>query len=126
MQEQGKLGQWLKGKCEKEHLSLRQVATKVGVSHQTIAGLIDGKKALPTTIKKLAHGFGGDGKRRLALEDHLLVLAGYRTPRPREKLSEPLAQLIDKEKQLNEPQLKMMGHFADFLIEIEEKIKATP
>ncbi|GAJ13577.1 unnamed protein product [marine sediment metagenome] len=128
MEKQGKLGQWLKEKCEKEHLSLRQVAIKTGVSHQTIAGLIDGKKALPTTIKRLAHGFGGNGKRRLALEDKLLVLAGYRTERPREKLSEPLAQLIDKEKQLNETQLKMMGHFADFLIEIEEKIKheATP
>ena len=117
--EQGKLGQWLKEKCEKEHLSLRQVAIKTGVSHQTIAGLMNGKKALPQTIKKLAHAFGGNGKRRLALEDKLLVLAGYRTERPREKLSEPLAQLIDKEKQLNEPQLKMMGHFADFLVEID-------
>ncbi|GAJ04463.1 unnamed protein product, partial [marine sediment metagenome] len=48
MEKQGKLSQWLKEKCEKEHLSLRQVAIKTGVSHQTIAGLIDGKKALPT------------------------------------------------------------------------------
>ena len=119
MQEQGKLGQWLKERCEREHLSLRQVAIKTGVSHQTIAGLIDGKKALPTTIKKLAHGFGGDGKRRLALEDKLLVLAGYRTERPSEKLSEPLAQLIDKVQKFDEPQIKMMLSFADFLVEID-------
>ena len=120
MKEQDSLGQWLKQRCKAERLSLRQVAIKVGVSHQTIAGLIDGKKALPTTIKKLAHGFGGNGiNERLALEDRLLVLAGYRTPRPRKKLSEPLAKLMDKVQKFDEPRLKMMLSFADFLVEID-------
>jgi len=121
MKEQDSLGQWLKQRCKAERLSLRQVAIKVGVSHQTIAGLIDGKKALPTTIKKLAKAFGGNGiNERLALEDRLLVLAGYRTERPEGKeTTEALGRLMDKLKQLNEPQLKMMGHFADFLIEID-------
>ncbi len=120
MKEQGSLGQWLKERCKRERLSLRQVAIKVGVSHQTIAGLIDGKKALPTTIKKLAHGFGGNGiNERLALEDRLLVLAGYRSERPEGKEpSEALGRLMDKLKQLNEPQVEMVTRFADFVSEI--------
>ena len=114
------LGEWLKGRYDEEGLSLRQVANKTGVSHQTIAGLINGKKALPQTIKKLAEAFGGNGiNGRLALEDRLLVLAGYRTPRPREKLSEPLAKLMDKVQKFDEPRLKMMLSFADFLVEID-------
>ncbi|MBA7670188.1 hypothetical protein ES703_78333 [subsurface metagenome] len=118
MKEQGSLGQWLKERCKRERLSLRQVAIKVGVSHQTIAGLIDGKKALPTTIKKLAKAFGGKHKQMMALEDKLLSLAGYRTERPEEELSEPLARLSDKLGQFSEPQLMIMEHFADYISEI--------
>jgi len=113
------LGEWLKSKCDEEGLSLRQVATKVGVSHQTIAGLMNGKKALPQTIKKLARAFGGGHHQMTALEDKLLVLAGYRTERPKEELSEALGRLMDKLKQLNEPQIKMVNRFVDFLIEID-------
>ena len=65
---------------------------------------------------KLAEGFSDGTNERLALEDRFLVLAGYRSER--EKLSEPLAQLMDKVGNFNESQLKMMGHFADFLIRI--------
>ncbi|GAJ08150.1 unnamed protein product [marine sediment metagenome] len=118
MKEQGSLGQWLKERCKREHLSLRQVAINVGVSHQTIAGLINGKKALPTTIKKLARAFGGNHNQMMALEDKLLVLAGYRTERPKEELSEPLARLSDKLGQFSEPQLMIMEHFADYISEI--------
>ncbi len=118
MEKQGELSQWLKEKCEEQHLSLRQAGTKTGLSHSTIHTIIKGWHASAETVTKLARGFSSNGRQRQALEDRLLVLAGYRTKRPREKLSEPLAQLIDKEKQLNEPQVKMMGHFADFLIEI--------
>ena len=120
MEEQDKLGQWLKGKCKREHLSLRQAAARSSLSHTTIADIIKGDRPFPKTIIKLAQAFGGDGpNQRFALEDHLLVLAGYRTPRPQEELSEPLAQLMDKVKKFNDPQLKMMTRFADFLIEIE-------
>ncbi|MBA7465075.1 hypothetical protein ES707_00237 [subsurface metagenome] len=114
------LSEWLKAKCDEEGLSLRQVATKVGVSHQTIAGLMNGKEALPQTIKKLAKAFGGGHHQTLALEDKLLSLAGYRTERPEEELSEPLARLSDKLGQFSEPQLTIMEHFADLISEIGE------
>lgn len=69
-------GQWIEDKCKNDHPSLREIAHKVGVSHQTIAGLKAGKRPLPETIEKLARAFGG--KRWLALQNYLLVLAGYK------------------------------------------------
>ena len=73
------LSRWLLEKCKHEHLSLRQTAAKTGLSHATIADSIKGVRPLPETIRKLAQGFGGDGTaEKLALRDHLLVLAGYR------------------------------------------------
>jgi len=116
------LGQWLKERCEREHLTLREAAAKTGLTHVTIAHIKSGH-ASPESIRKLAQGFGGHGKRRLALEDHLLVLAGYRTERPREKLSEPLAQVMDKVREFSEPQLEMMVSFVDFLIEIGDRMR---
>lgn len=109
------LGEWLQAKCEEEGLSLRQMATKVGVSHQTIAGLVNSRKALPQTIKKLAKAFGGDHHQRIALEDKLLCLAGYRTERPEEALSEPLARLLDKLDGLDVAQLGIVEQFTDFI-----------
>ncbi|MBA7511341.1 hypothetical protein ES705_03332 [subsurface metagenome] len=113
------LGQWLEDRCKRDRLSLRQAAAKTGLSHVTIAEIMKGGSASAETIRKLAQGFSSDGQQRLALEDRLLVLAGHRTERPDEELSEPLAQLMDKAKQFSEPQIKMMLHFADFLTEIE-------
>ena len=63
---------WLKERCEKGHLSLRQAVAKTGLSHATIGDIMKGKHPLPETIRKLAQGFGEDG--RLALEDQLIVL----------------------------------------------------
>ncbi len=121
MEEQGNLGQWLQAICRSEHLSLRQAAAKTGLSHSTIYQILNGGGAFPETIGKLAKAFADGTKGRLALEDHLLVLAGYRTERPEEELSEPLAHLIDKVKEFNQPQLKVMESFADFLTEIKEE-----
>ena len=123
--EQGNLGQWLRERCQREHLSLRQAAARSGLSHATLAQVIKSGHASPETIRKLAMGFGGDGtNERLALEDKLLVLAGHRTPQPEgEKISEPLTQLLDKARKLNETQLKMMVSFADFLMEMGERIR---
>ncbi len=119
-QQQGSLGQWLKERCKEGHLSLRQAAAKTGLSHSTICDIMNGARPSAATIVKLAEGFGGDGiNERLVLEDHFLILAGYRTPRPQEELSEALAQLMDRVKGLSESQIKMMSRFADFLIEIE-------
>ena len=112
------LGKWLEKRCQEEHLSLRQAAAKTDVSHATIADIINGKRPSPETVIKLAKAFGGDGHHQeAALEDLLLTLCGYRSNREEEDLSEPLAQLIDKLSQFNDEQLKIMGHFADFITE---------
>lgn len=116
------LGSWVERECNRQGLSLRQAAAKVGLSHSTLAEIVKGNtKVCAKTIKRLATCFGGDGKRMLALEDELLVLAGYRTERPEEdELSEPMAHLIDSVAQFSKPQLKIMIRFAEFLAEIEE------
>ena len=108
MEKRDNPGRWLKERCEEGHLSLRQAATKVGLSHSTIRDIMKGKHPLPETIRKLAQGFGGDGQQRLALEE----------------LSEPLARLMDKIRQFNEWQIKIMGHFADFVSEIDGSAKS--
>lgn len=115
------IGDWLKDACESEGLSLRQAATKTGLSHATIRDIINGGSASAETITKLAHGFGGDGHERLALEDRLLILAGYRSPRPEgQDLSPPLGRLMDKVARFDERQLKIMARFAEFLAEMEK------
>ena len=122
MTDNNSLGGWIQGKCNEEGLSLRQMATKVGVSHQTIAGLMTGKKALPQTIKKLAKAFGNDHHHQtIALEDKLLVLAGYRTERPEEELNEARAKIMDIAQNFNEPELDMLYKFAVFLAKAKVK-----
>lgn len=110
------LGQWLEGKCQEEHLSLRQAASKTGLSHSTIADIIKGVQVSAETVRKLATGFSGDGRyERPALEDYLLMLAGYRTPQAEERPGQILGQLMDKLSKFNDQQLKIMKHFADFV-----------
>lgn len=116
------LSQWLEGRLRGEHLSLRQAGILTGLSHATIADIRNGSPPRPETIIKLARAFGGDGKQGLALEDRLLILAGYRTPRPEgEEPSVALAQLIDKVEKFSDRQLEMMTQFAEFLVEINER-----
>ena len=118
------LSQWLKDRCKAERLSMRQAAVKVGLSHATIADITKGTSPSPETIRKLAHAFGGSGNEKLALEDSLLILAGYRTPRSEgEELSVPLAQLIDRLNQFSEPQIEIMTRFADFLAEMDSALQ---
>lgn len=117
----GGIGKWLRERCEREKLSLRQAAARTGLSHTTISEVMDSGNASPDTIRKLAQAFG-DGQSRLAIEDELLVLAGHRTSRPDgEELTEPMARLLDKLHKLSGSQLKLVGHFADFISEIKEK-----
>lgn len=115
------LGQWLEQMCKREGLSLRKAAAKTGLSHGTIGDIKNGVQPSAETIRKLAHAFGGNGKRGLVLEDQLLMLAGYRTGRPDEGLSEPMARLMDRVSEFSESQLKVMSRFADFLAEMEKK-----
>ncbi|GAI43662.1 unnamed protein product [marine sediment metagenome] len=117
MEKQG-VSQWLEDRCHREHLSLRQAAARTGLSHATVGDIIRGGHPSPQTITKLAQAFSDGTNQRLALEDRLLVLAGYRTPHP-ERVSEALAQVIDKVREFSEPQLTMMVSFANFLKSLE-------
>lgn len=112
---QNRLGQWLKKRCEQERLSLREAAAKAGLSHATLYDIVKGVHPCPETLKKLAQGFARGASERLVLEDELFALAGYRTLRGGEEISESLAQLKDKVRGFNERQIKMMLKFADFL-----------
>ena len=90
------------------------------MSHSTIDDVIKGGHPSAETIRKLAQGFGSGINERIALQNRLLVLVGYRTERPEgEEPSEELGRLMDKLKQLNEAQVKMVTRFVDFLIEID-------
>ena len=44
----------------------------------------------------------------------------HRSERRGEEFSESMAELIDKAKYLNDPQLKMVTRFVDFLIEVKK------
>lgn len=112
------VGQWLKEKCDGEKLSLRQAAARTGLSHAAIGDIISGSRPSPDTIIKLAKGFVGDGHQGLALQDKLLTLAGYRSDH-KEKVPEPIAQLLDKLTGFNPAQLRLMSHFADFISGME-------
>ncbi len=116
------LGQWLKEMCQKQGLSLRQAASRTGLSHGTIEGILKGTSPSPETVKRLAQSFGGDGNEKLALEDSLLILAGYRTQRPDgQDLSQPLARLLDKVAHFDETKLKLMADFAEYLTHLEKE-----
>jgi|GEM_PF-719896 len=120
------LGDWMKEICKKQGLSLRQVAARTNLSHGTIADIIKGTHPSPETIRKLAECFAGKGYERLALEDKLLLLAGYRTPRPEvQNLSQPLARLMDVACRLCEPQLKLLMRFAEFLSDIDKSSSSS-
>ena len=121
----GTLGQWLEEKCREEGLSLRQASIKIGISHTGISDIIRGAGVSAATIRKLARAFGtGGNNHRLALEDELLTLAGYRSERPAGKEpSEFMARLMDKLSEFNEPELKVMTRFCDFIREMQNDIK---
>lgn len=122
MEEPRSLGKWLAERCQRESLSLRQAAIKTGISHATIADIIKGGRPSPETVKKLADAFARDGDNvKAALQDELLILAGYRSYRPEVQLTQPMARLLDRLSQFNEQQLKIMGRFADFVAGLTSK-----
>jgi len=109
------LGQWLQQECDSHHLSLRGAGEKTGLSHSTIRDIVNGNTPNPDTIKKLAIAFSSGDHHEKALEDKLLILAGHRTERQEENISEPLARLLDIISDFSNEQVKMMTRFADFL-----------
>lgn len=114
------LGEWLKAKCDEEHLSLRQAASRTKLSHTTISDVLCGKQASAETVKKLADAFGGNGHEKVALEDRLLAYSGFRSMRP-DETAEPVARLLDRLSQFSEAQLKVMERFAEFVTEFSEE-----
>ncbi|MFH0768999.1 MAG: helix-turn-helix domain-containing protein [Chloroflexota bacterium] len=115
-----RLAKWLKETLERDHLSLRQAATKTGLSHGTIEGIIKGASPSSETVKRLARTFSGGKNEALALEDRLLILAGYRTQRPEgQDLSQALARVMDRASLLCEPQCTLLMRFAEFLADID-------
>jgi len=118
MTDETDLGSWLKERCKNEHLSLRQVGERAGLSHSTVHTIIKGGHASAETVTKLAHAFSGDGNRKIALEDELLILAGYRTRQ--EHISQPLAELLDIVSPFSESQIKVVSAFATYLTEVSQ------
>ena len=113
---------WLGERCREGRLSYRQAAARAGLSHATIAIAINGTRPAADTIKKLAMAFSNDGSnQRVALEDYLLTLCGYRSQRLGMKLSEPLARLVDKLGHYNEAQLQLVDQFASYIAKIENR-----
>ena len=109
---------WLVRKCRERGLSLRKASIKAGLSTATIAALVGGVHPRPETIKKLARFFSGDGAsiaEVMALEDHILVLAGYRSPAPEAKYSEALGRVVAKLRGCEEREILLVEHFIDFL-----------
>ena len=106
----------MKERCQQERLSLRQAAARTGLSHGTIEGIIKG--ASPS---KLVEAFAKGENERLALEGHLLMLAGYRKQRASAKeLTQPVARLLDLVARFNDKKLKLMVDFAEFLAKVGE------
>ncbi len=114
----GGLGQWLKERCQEEHLSLRQAGERASLSHSTVHTILKGGHASAETVTKLAHAFGSDGNQRIALEDELLILAGYRTRQ--EHISQPLAELLDIVSNFSESQIRVVSSFATYLTEVSQ------
>lgn len=112
------LSRWLKERCQNDRLSLRQAGEKAGLSHSTVYAIIKGGHASAETVTKLAHAFARDGNRKIALEDELLTLAGYRTKQ--EHISQPLAELLDIVNHFSEPQLRVVSAFATYLTEVNQ------
>ena len=115
------LGAWLKERCKKERLSLRQAAVKASLSHATISDIINGNRPSAATIVKLAEAFGNGDNQKAELKDQLLSLSGYRGDQNEGETSDPMSRVIDKLKQLNPAQLEMIEHMAGFITKADKQ-----
>jgi len=86
------VGQWLRDRCKKKGWSLREAASNTGLSHATIRDIMKGVRPSAETIRKLAAAFGGNGHQKCAVEDEILILAGYRTERAEGEISESMGR----------------------------------
>jgi len=110
---------WLENRCRNDKLSLRKAAAKIGISHNTVASIINGERPSAETIMKLAVAFSENGQyQRTALEDFLLSLCGYRSVQKEVEITEPLGRLMDKVSHFNETQLQIVEQFADFIAKV--------
>jgi len=114
-------GTWLRQKCSEEGLSIRKLAAKAGLSHVTIVEIKNGSRPSAETIKKLAAAFSNNGaNQRVALEDYLLSICGYRSERMDGELSESQARLLDKVSQFSQTQFRLVEEFADYVAKVEQ------
>lgn len=114
------LSTWLEDRLKEGHLSLRGAALKTGLSHSTVRDILNGVSPGGDTIRKLAEAFSKDGHEKFALEDSLLILAGYRSQREGEETKQVLGRLLDAVAHFSEAQLGLVTHFAEFLNDMKD------
>ncbi len=110
------LGEWLRLICKERRLSLRQAEKIIGISHSTVNFIMRGHPVNLRTVQKLAKAFGDGECHRRALEDKLMVMAGFRQ-RPIE-VSEAVGRLLDGIGDFSDDEFKILAEFADYLKEI--------
>jgi len=115
------LGAWLKERCKKDRLSLRQAAVKASLSHATISDIMKGGRPSAATIVKLAESFGDNGQQQAELKDLLLSLSGYRGDQNNGKTSEVMARVINKLSHLKTDQLELIEQLAGFVTKAGEQ-----
>ncbi len=111
------LGNWLKDRCQQEHLSLRQAATKANLSHATISDIINGGRPSAATIVKLAEAFSNGDSHKEELKDQLLSLVGYRGERIKGEMSDAVARVVEKLNHVSPDQLEVIESLASFVTE---------
>lgn len=112
------LASWVSRRCQQEGLSLRQASLKAGLCHATVAAIVRGGRPSPETIRRLVHFFSQDGAGSaeiVALEDHILTLAGYRLALPEATKSETLRRIEAKLTGCEEPKLALIEQFIEYL-----------
>ena len=102
-------------------MSIRKLAGRAGLNYVTVAEIRNGSRPSPETIKKLAATFSNNGaNQKVALEDYLLSICGYRSEPTDGELSESQARLLDKVSHFNQTQFRLVEEFADYVAKVEQ------
>ena len=117
------LGKWLEKTCKDRRLSLRQAEKLIGISHSTVNFIIRGHPVQFRTVQKLAKAFSDGDCHRKALEDKLMVMAGYRH-KPIE-VSVAVGQLLDSVEGFSDDEFKILARFADYIVEIRSSFSSS-
>lgn len=116
------IAEWLSKRCRDDGLSYRKAAAKAGLSHATISAIRKGSRPSADTIMKLAKAFSNDGtQQRLALEEELFILAGYRSRSIPVTCREPMARLMDLIRDFDDEQLKLVAGIIEYSSQLGNK-----